>query len=76
MAVRVVPLLVERALAILEEDDMNPEVGMGMFMSEAVAKAASDLMFEAPFWGVELSITAEDKEKAAEAARKKRTKRP
>jgi len=46
----VIELLVDNATMLLNYDDANPDVGMGLFIFQAVDRAADDIREEALRW--------------------------
>lgn len=72
-----IDLLVERALEILDKDDAQPEVGMGMFYSTAVHYAEDSLLKEAARWNaleaLAMEFTPEMRRAATDKVSKKRS---
>jgi hypothetical protein len=67
-----VDMLVERALQLLANDDANPQVGFGLFITAAIEMAADTLMEEAKRWRRNIFISLGMKATAKEIVKKKR----
>lgn len=47
---QLIELVVDHAMAHLRDDDMNPDVGMGMSLLSAINKAEKSVLQEAARW--------------------------
>lgn len=73
-----IELLAERAIEFLRHDDANPNVGMGMFINQAIELAEESIAKEAARWNalealrIDKAFTLEVEGKAYEIIKKKR----
>jgi len=72
---KIIEMLVDHAIAYLNYDDANPDVGMGLFVFSAVNMAADDIRKEAKVWRRKVYISESTKKKAEEIVRKRRERR-
>ncbi len=53
---QLIDLLVNKSIGYLEYDDANPNVGMGMWISDAVSLAEKDVLQEAQRWNSQAAL--------------------
>ena len=70
----IVIMLTEKAMDLLEYDDANPDVGMGMWVGTAIDQAATLLREEAARWKRKVFISDDAIKLATDRVRKKRAR--